>query len=329
MRRPERRAPGTNGARPHPPCGRAQGSPRIRGMPLIAALDVHPLPLVAVPSGGAAAKPALLVLLLLGHHRAPAGASMASTSSVRNRRCLPGVRMHARRPEDAQRLTVSAVTRMPLSCRRATTSLVVRYLASSSVTLATVGIADMPRQDRRAKISREDLRYSVRCGRCGTMLAMTQAMHDVELAPWAPDDSTFGARLALVRQHMRWNAAEAARECGINADSWRLWEEGRRPRDLMQTAQAIAARTGCDFRWLIMGPSRADLERRMRVTACSLDWYDPRPDMPAMPVVPGVASTANYDTHSGPSDRLPLTRAVERTRPAQRPVQTVSLLAMA
>jgi len=151
------------------------------------------------------------------------------------------------------------------------------------------------------------------------MFAMTQAMHEAEPVPWAPDDSSFGARLALVRQRMHWNTAEAARACGLNPDSWRLWEEGRRPRDFEVAAKRIAHRTGCDLRWLTLGPSRTMLAARAQVTAC----YDRWPDMPAMPT---RAPVADYDPQSGPVERLPLTRAVERTRPVRRPERSVSQL---
>lgn len=78
-----------------------------------------------------------------------------------------------------------------------------------------------------------------------------------QAAPWVPDDSTFGARLALIRQHMKWgNVAEAARECGVPTDSWRNWEvDGREPRRLVTIAMAIATRTGVDVDWLIRGRS--------------------------------------------------------------------------
>lgn len=71
-------------------------------------------------------------------------------------------------------------------------------------------------------------------------------------AGWIPDVSTFGARLALVRQRMGWgNVAEAALACGVPVASWRNWErDGRKPRDLPGVVQAIAARTGVSAVWL-------------------------------------------------------------------------------
>jgi hypothetical protein len=69
---------------------------------------------------------------------------------------------------------------------------------------------------------------------------------------WRPDDRTFGARLALVRQHMGWgNVREAALACGVPSESWRSWErDGRTPRDYARIVMAIHARTGVDAAWL-------------------------------------------------------------------------------
>lgn len=63
---------------------------------------------------------------------------------------------------------------------------------------------------------------------------------------WRADDSTFGARLALVRQRMGWgNVKEAALACGLAVESWRNWErDGRQPRDYVDVCRAISTRTG-------------------------------------------------------------------------------------
>jgi transcriptional regulator with XRE-family HTH domain len=74
---------------------------------------------------------------------------------------------------------------------------------------------------------------------------------------WIATDDSFGARLALVRQRMGWNIAQAARECGLGTENWRLWEQaGRTPSRLTTIAMAIATKTGCDFLWLVHGPDR-------------------------------------------------------------------------
>src|SRR6188768_3176818 len=83
---------------------------------------------------------------------------------------------------------------------------------------------------------------------------------------WTVDDSTFGARLALVRQRMQWNIKEAARECGIAAASWGTWENGAMPRRYTEMCRLIADRTGADLTWLVMGPSRPTGQAGDRVT---------------------------------------------------------------
>lgn len=78
-----------------------------------------------------------------------------------------------------------------------------------------------------------------------------------ESEPWIPSMDTFATRLALVRHRMGWNVKEAARECGVPGASWRFWEmNGGVPRSLITIAMTIAAKTGCDYLWLVHGPDR-------------------------------------------------------------------------
>jgi len=81
----------------------------------------------------------------------------------------------------------------------------------------------------------------------------TNAIRQGAAGAWVPDDKSFGARLALVRQHMGWNAKEAALACGLPAQSWRNWEAGGRCRDQEAAARQISARVGCDYLWLFTG----------------------------------------------------------------------------
>lgn len=89
------------------------------------------------------------------------------------------------------------------------------------------------------------------------MNATHGAPNPVVTRGWTVDDSTFGARLALIRQRMRWNIKEAARECGVPAASWGTWEDGATPRKLVEVSTLIAQRTGCDLGWLIAGSAMA------------------------------------------------------------------------
>ncbi len=83
-----------------------------------------------------------------------------------------------------------------------------------------------------------------------------EALTANEGAGWTVDDSELGARLALVRQRMRWNIKEAATECGLPAASWASWEAGASPRQLADVCDKISRRTGADYIWLIAGSAR-------------------------------------------------------------------------
>lgn len=87
----------------------------------------------------------------------------------------------------------------------------------------------------------------------------TEVLGSTANAPtaWIPDDSTFGARLALIRQRMGWgNVKEAATACGLPTESWRTWErDGVEPRGLQRIATQISTATGCDLAWLMGGPA--------------------------------------------------------------------------
>lgn len=76
---------------------------------------------------------------------------------------------------------------------------------------------------------------------------------------WTADDSTFGARLALIRQHKKWgNVKEAATACGIPPETWRTWERDNvPPRNYTDVCQRIAEATGADYYWLLGGTKPA------------------------------------------------------------------------
>lgn len=120
---------------------------------------------------------------------------------------------------------------------------------------------------------------------------------------WTPDDSTFGARLALIRQRMGWgNIAKAAKECGLPVDSWRNWEvDGREPHRLVTISMTIAGRTGCDVHWLTYGPSRG------AVRSSTLQYVQPTRVVAVMGEPTG---RSGRDIHRSGS-----TRPVSQTRP--------------
>jgi hypothetical protein len=65
---------------------------------------------------------------------------------------------------------------------------------------------------------------------------------------------SFGARLALVRQYLGgWNVKRTAQRCGIDEQSWRNWEQGSKPRDLIAVCRQISDSTDVDYAWLALG----------------------------------------------------------------------------
>lgn len=82
---------------------------------------------------------------------------------------------------------------------------------------------------------------------------MNDMQNQAEVA-WIPGDDEFGARLALVRWRMGWNAKEAALACDLPQNSWRGWEvAGHLPRNVVEVVAKISARTGVDEYWLLTG----------------------------------------------------------------------------
>lgn len=89
------------------------------------------------------------------------------------------------------------------------------------------------------------------CGACNSVHMSTASNPTTE---WVPDTSeALGARLALVRWRKGWNAKEAAIACGLPPQSWRDWEAGARPRDMVDICRKIAERTDVNFYWLLTG----------------------------------------------------------------------------
>lgn len=65
---------------------------------------------------------------------------------------------------------------------------------------------------------------------------------------------TFPIRLAIVRAEMGWNYDQAERATGINSETWRLWEKGkRRCTDIETASRQVSHATGFSFEWLMIG----------------------------------------------------------------------------
>ena len=101
---------------------------------------------------------------------------------------------------------------------------------------------------------------------------------------WVPVVDNFGARLALVRQRMRWgNVKEAAESCGLPVQSWRNWErDNGQPRDIVKAAQRISAVSGVNYYWLLdgnamemRGPSSTRARRAVPPAAGLRRWTQP------------------------------------------------------
>lgn len=133
--------------------------------------------------------------------------------------------------------------------------------------------------------------------------------------PWIPDDSTFGARLALVRWRMGWNVKEAAAECGIAAATWRLWEvSGSLPHNLIVRARKISDRTGCDLAWLVGMPKSTIARYAPR--AGQRDTETGRP--PTKPERPVRTQSRPVDNRPTGKPRSSDTTGLRRTEPVSR-----------
>jgi transcriptional regulator with XRE-family HTH domain len=81
---------------------------------------------------------------------------------------------------------------------------------------------------------------------------------------------TFAARLMLARHHAgRLSIEKAAERCGLNGGNWAHWENGRRPLDKVEIAQAVSKGLDINFNWLLLGgpllPARGRPTRSARV----------------------------------------------------------------
>ena len=70
---------------------------------------------------------------------------------------------------------------------------------------------------------------------------------------WIPDTSTFASRLASIRNAKGWNVKEAADTAGLPVQSWRNWEEGKRPRNMPEVVAQLSRSLGVDRDWLMWG----------------------------------------------------------------------------
>lgn len=147
---------------------------------------------------------------------------------------------------------------------------------------------------------------------------MTVISAERQITGWTADDSSFGARLALVRQRMGWgNLKEAAVACGLPVESWRSWErDNRTPRNIVEIARIIAERTGCDYGWLLAGPRMAGVHR-------ATGHIDTPAEIPAQPLCRNLplpvsaprSSPPTYPDRVRPRDRRPISHPTTTVQP--------------
>lgn len=95
-----------------------------------------------------------------------------------------------------------------------------------------------------------------------------------------PDDRSFAARLVLIRHHMGWtNVNMAADACGISHETWRGWESGAKPRDLLAAVARIVDETGVDENWLLRGRTLPRLESNQQPFGYRAEPSTSRPDL--------------------------------------------------
>lgn len=89
--------------------------------------------------------------------------------------------------------------------------------------------------------------------------------------PWRPGD-TFAVRLAALRTELGMNAAQISRLCGIADQTWRNWEDGVGPQDLLAAIETIVEHTGCDRDWLLYGGPLAPPADKATYRGTTRDW---------------------------------------------------------
>lgn len=94
---------------------------------------------------------------------------------------------------------------------------------------------------------------------------------------------TFSVRLVLSRHHAgRLSIEQAAIRCGLNAEGWRRWEDGARPRDQIQVCQAVSEGLRIDLNWLMFGgPLSSPRGRPTKRPSLNTDEYVSRSVQPS------------------------------------------------
>lgn len=95
---------------------------------------------------------------------------------------------------------------------------------------------------------------------------------------------TFSARLVLARHFAgRLSIEQAATRADVNPEAWRRWEDGAKPRDKIEAAQAIADALEIDFNWLLLGGPLASSVRPSKMRKPSGGATVRKPTAPVRP----------------------------------------------
>ncbi len=133
--------------------------------------------------------------------------------------------------------------------------------------------------------------------------------------PIGPGDvpaDTFALRLMASRHHAgRLSIEQAATRCGLNPGNWAHWENGRRPLDKLEIAQAVAEGLDMNLHWLVWGGPL--LPARGRPTKRSTP---PTLRYPARSVRP----PGSHPNGRGPNGRGPLSGSPAQATRAHRPI---------
>jgi transcriptional regulator with XRE-family HTH domain len=155
---------------------------------------------------------------------------------------------------------------------------------------------------------------------------------ELEAARGKIPTDTFAARLILARHHAgQLSQREAAGRCGLNYASWSNWENGMRPRDLLDVVEQIADGLSIDRNWLLFGGQLAAVQPRPLRRSATADLNTPlnqpaRKDdpKPVRHVTTRPFGPPRRDPNHPPSPVPLSTRRPRDTRPVKRPMAVAS-----
>lgn len=104
---------------------------------------------------------------------------------------------------------------------------------------------------------------------------MSMTSPDEQESPRIPRDS-FAVRLAIIRTELGKNMSDMAELVGYPTATYRTWEKGAMPHDLVAVAKRIEERTGYDALWVIRGGLLLSTQLHLVATTEEPERSDPR-----------------------------------------------------